>query len=117
MSSSPASSEESAARPSVRADLTRTHAEMLAAQASARAAERRADLQELRSALKSPEERVHAWERVHGLTLPRDPNHPILDVVAVKTRLTIEQVQLVQRNDAARRAARPLPGEPNQAVR
>jgi hypothetical protein len=84
----------------------RTHAEMLAVEADAKAARRLVDLEELRSDLKCPEERVRAWERVHGLTLPLDPNHPILDAIAVKTRLTLQQVQAVQRDDAARRGTR-----------
>jgi hypothetical protein len=93
-------------QPGRRIELTRTHAEMLAAEASTRAAKRRVELEELRSELNSPEQRVRAWERVHGLALPLDPNHPILDVIAIKTRLTMQQVQAVQRSDAARRAAR-----------
>ncbi|MBV9723791.1 MAG: hypothetical protein JO299_01335 [Gammaproteobacteria bacterium] len=76
----------------------------LAADAEARAEKRREDLAELRSDLNTPEQRIRAWERVHELTLPLNPNHPILDVIAVKTRLTIEQVQDVQRAEAARRA-------------
>ena len=96
-------------RTSSRSDPIRTHAEMLAVEADAKAARRLIDLEELRSDLKSPEERVRAWERVHGLTLPLDPNHPILDAIAVKTRLTLEQVQAVQKEDAARRAARTAP--------
>ena len=96
--------------PSRRSEANRTHTETLTADSDARAAKRREDLEELRSDLKSPEQRIRAWERVHELTLPLSPNHPILDVIAVKTRLTIEQVQDVQRAEAARRAARsPLP--------
>lgn len=89
-----------------RGELTRTRAEILAAEAAANAAKRRVELDELRSELKTPEQRVRAWERVHGLALPLDPGHPILDLIAVKTRLTMEEVQAVQRNDAVRRAAR-----------
>jgi hypothetical protein len=90
-----------------RSEVNRTHMETLAADADARAAKRREDLEELRSDLSSPEQRIRAWERVHELTLPLNPNHPILDVIAVKTRLTMEQVQDVQRAVAARRAVRP----------
>ena len=85
-------------------DLARTHVEMLAAEADARAAKRRLELQELRSELIPAEERVRAWERLHGLTLPLDPQHPILDVIAIKTRLPIAAVRAVQRSEAARRA-------------
>lgn len=82
---------------------------MLAVEADAKAARRVADLEELRSDQKSPEERIRAWERVHGLALPLDPNHPILDAIAIKTRLTLQQVQAVQQEHAARRAARTAP--------
>lgn len=94
------------AQPNPRTELTRTRAEMLAAEAVANAAKRRVELEELRSERKSPEERVRAWERVHRLALPLDPGHPILELIALKTRLTMEEVQAVQRNDAVRRAAR-----------
>ncbi len=106
MSSDLAKFQDGSPQPTPGADIIRTHTEMLAAEALARAAQRRVELEDLHSDLKSPEERVRAWERVHRLALPLDPNHPILDVIAVKTRLTIQQVQTVQRDDAARRAAR-----------
>jgi 7-keto-8-aminopelargonate synthetase-like enzyme len=102
-----------AAPPAIRrSEVNRTHMEPLAADADARAAKRREDLEELRSDLSSPEQRIRAWERVHELTLPLNPNHPILDVIAVKTRLTMEQVQDVQRAEAARRAVRPPLSKP-----
>lgn len=106
MSSNSPKSPDTPARSNLRPELTHAHAEALAAEANAKAAQRRVDLEELRSHLKTPEERVRAWERVHGLALPLDPNHAILDLIAVKTRLTMQQVQAVQRNDAARRVAR-----------
>lgn len=93
-------------------ELIRTHAEMLAAEANARADKRRVALEELRSDVRSPEERVRAWERVHGLTLPIDPHHPILNLIAANTRLTIQEVQAVQRNDAALRSASAVPPKP-----
>jgi len=76
---------------------------MLAAEAEVLAAKRRLELDALCSDLKTPEERIRAWERVHGLTLPRDPNHRILARVALKTGLKLEEVQAVQRSDVARR--------------
>ncbi len=89
-----------------RTEPLRTHAELLAAEAQERAHQRRVELEELRSELNSAERRVRTWEKVHGLSLPRDPDHPILDLIALKTRLTLEEVREVQRGDAARRAAR-----------
>ena len=106
MSSNPPNSRFSSAHSSPASELIRTHAEMLAAEAEANAAKRRVELEELRSDLMSPEQRVRAWERVHGLTLPRDPNHRILGAIAASTRLTLEQVREVQHDDAVRRTAR-----------
>lgn len=83
-------------------DPMQTHAEMLAAEAAEKAAKRRIELEALRSDLKSPEQRILEWERVHQLRLPLTPNHPILDVIAVDTRLTLEQVEAVQKQAAMR---------------
>jgi hypothetical protein len=106
------SSQDGAAYLGLQLELTPAYTGILAAKASAAAAKRRLELNELRSDLKSAEQRVRAWERVHGLTLPLDPNHPILDVIAVRTRLTLQQVQAVQRDDVARRVARAAPQHP-----
>ena len=53
---------------------------------------RKAELLELSATTNSPQARIRAWERTHGLTLPRDKNHPVLNSVAAATRLTLEQV-------------------------
>jgi len=44
------------------------------------------------------------WEKVHQLRLPSNPTHPILDVIAVSTRLTLAEVREEQRARAANRA-------------
>jgi hypothetical protein len=63
-----------------------------------RAEERRqAEMAEQSSTLNSPEVRIRAWEKVHGVRLPVDPAHPVLVVVASATELTLEQVQEEQR--------------------
>jgi hypothetical protein len=103
MSSNPLNFFDSPAYSSQQAELLRTHAEMLAAEAEVKAARRRVELEELCSDVMSPEQRIRAWEKVHGLALPRDPNHRILAAIALKTGLTLEEVQAVQRSDAARR--------------
>jgi len=90
-------------------ELIRTHSEMLAAEAAAAAATRRVELDALRSDMNTPEQRIRAWERVHALILPRDPNHRILLSIALETKLTVEQVRAVQRDDAARRVTRTAP--------
>lgn len=49
------------------------------------------------SELNTPAVRIRAWERLHRLTLPRESEHAVLDVVAKATRLTLEQVREEQR--------------------
>ena len=109
MSSNPPNSRDGSAHSSTRSELIRTHSEMLAAEAEANAARRRVELEELRSDMMTPEQRIRAWERVHGLRLPPDPNHRVLGAIALRTRLTLEQVQTVQHDDAVRRMARTAP--------
>jgi hypothetical protein len=87
-------------------EVIRTHAERLALEEHARAEKKRLDVAEQRSDQNPAEVRIRAWEKVHGLSLPSDPTHPILDVIAVCTRLTLAEVQEVQRKHAAQRAAR-----------
>lgn len=71
-----------------------------------RAERKRRELAEQRSDANPPDARIRAWERRHGLRLPSDPAHPILDLVAVSTRLTLAQVQEEQNARAVRAAAR-----------
>ena len=86
------------------ADLVRTAAERLAHEESERAEKRRHELAEQRSTLNAPDVRIRTWERVHQLRLPADPTHPILEVVAISTRLTLAEVLEEQRVRAARAA-------------
>jgi hypothetical protein len=58
---------------------------------------RRVELLDLSSTANAPEQRIRAWERAHGLTLPRAASHPVLTSVAAATHLTLEQVQEEQR--------------------
>ncbi len=83
-------------------DLVKTPAERLAHEEYERAEKRRLELAEQRSDLNPPDVRIRTWERIHALRLPSDPAHPILDVIAVSTRLTIEEVREEQRARATR---------------
>ena len=58
---------------------------------------RRAELSELTATANAPEARIRAWERTHGLGLPRSAGHPVLVSVAAATHLTLEQVHAEQR--------------------
>jgi hypothetical protein len=41
---------------------------------------------------KLPEERIKVWEQLHGLDLPRAPNHKLLALIAAQTRLDMREV-------------------------
>lgn len=58
---------------------------------------RRDELSELTATANAPEARIRAWERTHGLSLPRSAEHPVLNSVAAATHLTLDQVQAEQR--------------------
>lgn|SRR5258708_4243253 len=87
-------------------DLVKTPAERLAHEEYERAEKRRQDLAEQRSELNPADVRIRMWEKVHQLRLPSDPTHPILDVIAVSTRLTLAEVREEQRTRAAHAASK-----------
>lgn len=62
---------------------------------------RRVELLDLASAANPPHVRIRAWERTHGLSLPRSESHPVLLSVAAATHLTLEQVHEEQRRRLA----------------
>jgi hypothetical protein len=69
----------------------------LAAERAEAVERRRLELLDLASVANPPHERIRAWERAHGLTLPRSESHPVLMSIAAATRLTLEQVREEQR--------------------
>jgi hypothetical protein len=74
-------------------ELMKDHRARLALEEEERAERRRLQLEEQRSDLNSARVRIRAWEKAHGLRLPAGPSHPILDVIAVGTRLTLAEVR------------------------
>jgi hypothetical protein len=58
---------------------------------------RQQELLEQTSAWKSAEARICIWERRHGLTLPSDPAHKLVTLIARATCLRPEDVTEVQR--------------------
>jgi len=70
-----------------------------------RAELKRADLAEQHSTLNCADLRIRAWEKVHGLRMPSDSEHPVLDAIATATQLTLAEVQNEQRLRYARRAS------------
>jgi hypothetical protein len=87
-------------------DLIKAAAERLAHEEFERAEKRRRDLAEQRSELSPPDVRIRTWERVHQLRLPADPAHPILEVIAASTRLTLAEIRDEQQTRAARAAGK-----------
>ncbi|HTE41106.1 MAG TPA: hypothetical protein VK629_09755 [Steroidobacteraceae bacterium] len=43
-----------------------------------------------------PERRIRLWESLHGLNLPKSTDHRLLDLIAQKTALTVDQVRQEQ---------------------
>jgi hypothetical protein len=68
-----------------RARIAREHAE--------REELRQAELVELSAIRNVPGDRIRRWERMHGLTLPLDPNHNVLEIIAFATHLELAQVR------------------------
>ena len=72
----------------------------------AEAAERRRmDLAEQSSRLKTAEERIRIWERIHEVTLPKDPAHRLVEIIATNTGLMNSDVHEEQQRRATLRAA------------
>jgi len=97
-------------------ELTRTHAERHALEEHERAQKRQLELAEQRSDLNPPDVRIRAWERVHALRLPADPSHPVLDTIAIATRLTLAQVREEQQARSRQRTARTEHREPDSTA-
>jgi len=90
---------------STAAQIIADHRARIEVEETARAEKRRVQLADQASDMHSASERIRVWEKIHGLRLPSDPSHPILDVVAVATRLTLSEVQEEQRARATPRSA------------
>lgn len=60
---------------------------------AARQADKDRNLARQRSMDTTPEVRITLWEARHGLAMPRDPRHPLMQVIADGTGLDVVQVQ------------------------
>jgi hypothetical protein len=59
--------------------------------------QRQRELLEQASTLNAPTARIRIWERLHQLSLPRDPNHRLIAIIAANTGLTMDEVRDEQR--------------------
>jgi hypothetical protein len=87
-------------------DVVRTHAERLEQDAEERLHQRQRALAEQSSTAHTPAVRIRIWERVHALRMPGDAAHPVLEVIAFGTGLTLEQIREEQRTRVALRSKR-----------
>lgn len=65
---------------------------------------RRLNVAEQTAELNVPGVRIRAWENVHALRLPSSPQHPILEVIAMTTQLSLAEVRQEQRVRSAHTA-------------
>jgi hypothetical protein len=97
-------------------EVIRTHAERMAHEAEERLQKRQLLLAEQCSIANPPDVRIRAWERVHALSLPSDPGHPVLPSIATCTGLTVAQIQDEQIARRARRTASAQTRPPGELV-
>jgi hypothetical protein len=64
-------------------------------------AERKKSIAALSSPEHDAERRIRLWEHLHGMHLPREPDHELVRVIAGRTALTVAQVNAEQRRRAA----------------
>jgi hypothetical protein len=86
-------------------EILMDHRQRLALEEYERAERKRLELADVRSTLHGPDARIRAWEKAHGLRMPSKLMHPVLEVIAAATQLTLQEVQEEQRLRAARVAA------------
>lgn len=78
------------------------HRARIALEESERLERKQQELLQQTSESSPPAERIRVWERRHGLTLPRDANHRLLNIVARQTDLALEQVREEQQRRLGR---------------
>ena len=82
-------------------ELLRDYRQRQADEEFERAERKRLELADQRSELNDAKARIRAWEKVHALRLPASPTHPVLQVIAAATALTLEDVLDEQRQRSA----------------
>jgi hypothetical protein len=87
-------------------ELLTDHRERLAIEEEERVTKRTRQFEELRSEFNSASVRIRAWEKMHGLRLPTNPDHPVLDVISYATGIPLAALREEQE---ARRANRVRP--------
>ena len=86
-------------------ELAAERKEQIALEHAALQADKDFRLAEQRSAATPPATRISLWEARHGLSLPRDPNHPLMGIIAESTGLDVAEVIAECQRRAQARAA------------
>jgi hypothetical protein len=94
------------------AQLLTDHRERLVFEAEERARQRTRQYEEIRSEFSSVSARIRTWEKMHGLRLPTSPAHPILEVIAAATGVSLADL----REEQQLRRARPAPPSAGDAA-
>jgi hypothetical protein len=87
------------------AELLTEHRERLVLEAEERVRQRARQYEELRSEFNSAPVRIRAWEKMHGLRLPSSPTHPVLEVIASATGVSLAAL----REEQLKRRSKPAP--------
>jgi hypothetical protein len=90
-------------------ELITDHRARLALEEEERLTQRSRQFEELRAEFNSVSVRIRAWEKMHGLCLPTNPAHPILDVIASVTGIPLTALREEQRTRRSMRATPPAP--------
>jgi hypothetical protein len=69
-----------------------------------RVEQRARQIEELRSEFNSASARIRAWEKIHGLSLPTSPTHPILEIITSATGVPLTALMEEQQARRARQA-------------
>jgi hypothetical protein len=88
------------------AEIAAERREQIAHERAAQQADKDRNLARQRSIETAPATRIALWESRHGLSLPRDPAHPLMKLIATGTDLDLAQVEAEhQRRALLRKAA------------
>lgn len=85
-------------------ELLSDHRERLAIEEEERVKQRTLQIEELRSEFNSAQVRIRAWEKMHGLSLPANPTHPVLDVITSATGIPLATLREEQQARRTRQA-------------
>jgi hypothetical protein len=89
-------------------ELLTDHRARLAVEEEERVRKRTNQLEELRSEFNAVPDRIRAWEKIHGLRFPADPSHPILDVIASVTGISLAALWEEQQARRVKRVTPPV---------